>query len=359
MKKLTILILLSLMCVLPAAARDYGPFTYSTVPVTGIESEDDTLMIPELYLHIGTADVVGKYVWISKTTDNAAPENQACRIVKYTASSNQTILDTEAEAAGNDAVLGLSATLTIGDIVWVVDSPPPNALLRVALTATKVASGVSVMNYNLYDSNVGDTINSVKLEYAEARMTILLDSLNVAMDSIQTLQNEVGVIDDFVDTEVQSILNMVDTLYYEHEQPVTKTAIVMGAGLDSVTVFTVTGNVWLTGLGFEVTTQPSAVSDSLYWVGDAATGAWVGDIDKGEEMNAAAVGTTCLVASSTLQTTTTTTLGGAPVTITPWKLFLTDGTVLRLASEGNDVTGRYQAFCTYISAEEGGKIVAN
>ena len=176
----------------------------------------------------------------------------------------------------------------------------------------------------------------------------------IARDSVLIL-----AVDDFVDTEVATIVGSCDTLYYEHEQPLTKKGIAFTAADDSIAIFTVTGNVWLLSLGYEVTTNVSAVADSVKWIADAATGTWIGEIDDGEELNAVAAGTTMLVSSSTLSSPTTKTTSGAPVPMTPWRLFLTDGTVLKLRSKGADATGRYQAFCTYISAEEGAKIVAN
>ena len=184
MKNLILITVCLVMLTGVASAKDYGPILYSTV--VAIPYTEDSLLVPELYLYAGTADMVGKYVWISKTTDGAAPQNEACQVVKYTPSSGTLIFDLASSAA-----VGLSAVITEGDILYVMDAPPTTALIRAALTATKIATGVNELNYILYDSNVGDTINN-KLEYAEDMQEGLRDSLAVfgpadARDLLDTL----------------------------------------------------------------------------------------------------------------------------------------------------------------------------
>ena len=163
-----------------ATAKDYGPILYSTVVAAGYE--EDTLLVPELYIYAGNANVVGMYVWISSTTDGAAPENEACRILKHTSSSGELILDTEGEGGGNDAVLGFSASITKGDYIWIMDAPPAGAVVRTVITAAKVATGVAVLDYMLYLTNSADT--------ASVRAQSIDEATDTEIDAILTVANQ-------------------------------------------------------------------------------------------------------------------------------------------------------------------------
>src|SRR3990167_2971497 len=200
-----------------AAAKDYGPILYSTVVASGYE--EDTLLVPELYIYAGNANVVGMYVWISSTTDGAAPENEACRILEHTASSGKLILDAEAEGAGNDAVLGLSASITKGDYIWIMDAPPAGAVVRTVITAAKVATGVAVLDYMLYLTNSADTA-SVRAQSIDEATDTEIDAILTVADQCSayvadgtseidtTLENTmtaVARIETYVDVEIDDV----------------------------------------------------------------------------------------------------------------------------------------------------------
>ncbi len=172
--KNTIIIILAVAVLIGIAApsanaKDYGPFVVGT-PVLG--STRDTLLVPDLYYWIGNASVVGKYLYVSSTTDLAAPMNEAMQIEIHTATTGSLALDTASSSSA-----GPSADWTAGDVVWIMDNPPTNSKIRAILSATKVATGVQQLNYMLYLQNTADTIDN-KLEYQEDMAESTRDSLS-------------------------------------------------------------------------------------------------------------------------------------------------------------------------------------
>lgn len=152
------ILILSLLLSSSLTAKDLGPFVYTTVVATGYE--EDTLLVPQLYSYVGNASVVGKYVWIQSATE--AIDNQVCKILEHTVGTTGTlVLDNEVEGAGNDAVLGFTATITVGDILWIMDSPPVGSNVRAVVTATQPATGVADLNQMLYIANAADSADVV------------------------------------------------------------------------------------------------------------------------------------------------------------------------------------------------------
>jgi hypothetical protein len=138
-----------------------------------------------------------------------------------------------------------------------------------------------------------------------------------------------------------------------------KAGIAPTAASDSIACFTANGNIWLLGLQSEVTTVMPGVTDSVRFLIDAATGTSVVRIDKGEEANAAAVGTIYAVNSATLGTATAKSTEGAPLPVAVWRLLITDGSVIEFFSAGAGTTGRFRADCLWLPAEEDAALTSN
>jgi hypothetical protein len=182
MKRLIFTILIISLFVGTAIAKDIGPLTYADSNV-----ENDTLRFVELQYTSGSGSLVGKWLYCASTTDLASPMFEACLIQKYTYTTGLCIVDT-----ASSADIGFSANGTAGDIFWVLDNPPANALIRRGLTATKVATGVDPLDYMLYLTNSAD-------------------SADVAAEFIRSFIEDIESDCDTTELTVQQIMGLIDT----------------------------------------------------------------------------------------------------------------------------------------------------
>ena len=172
------------------------------------------------------------------------------------------------------------------------------------------------------------------------------------------------------------------------QQTLPTISITPTAAADSFTCWTAYGNCWLTGLYVEIGTQWASSADSCGFITDAAIGADISRIDLGDDYNAAAVGTifsvevaegdvdilvgtdsTALMTDAFLLAAGTVTddatpvtalgaptkkvTGGAPFYIRPWRILITDGTIIKFVSAGAGTTGVGRASGTWLPAESG------
>lgn len=128
--------------------------------------------------------------------------------------------------------------------------------------------------------------------------------------------------------------------------------VTAATGADSTTLFTAVGNVWLTSLSAEITTIWASTADSVGFIYDAPVATNINRIDKGEEWNAAAVGSYFHVNSATLGTATLTDVG-IPVPDPLWYLFIPDGTIIKIVTRGNATSGVARCDATWMSLEPG------
>lgn len=117
-------------------------------------------------------------------------------------------------------------------------------------------------------------------------------------------------------------------------------------GVDSTTILTAVGDVYLTSLFYEVTTVWASTADSVYFVYDAATATDIARMDKGEELNAAADGTVFALNSATFGTATLKILN-IPTAHAGLRILIPDGTVIKIVSEGSAVTGAAEINATW------------
>jgi len=116
-------------------------------------TQRDTLTIPELYDWFGTASLIGMWCYCPSTTDDGAPENEACQIVKHTSTTGLVILD-----IAGDADLGFSADVDDGDYIFISATVPEGYKIRASITAAQPATGVAQLDYMLFISNLADSI---------------------------------------------------------------------------------------------------------------------------------------------------------------------------------------------------------
>ena len=217
MKQLiSILIILALAGV--SFGLDYGPMRI-TQAATGGTHEDDTLNIPEAYLETSGRDIVGMYLYVSKTTDGLAPLNDACRIlaVDWTQSAYNIVLDQEVEAAGNDASLGLSASITAGDYIMIVSVPPSTSELREVVTGAFPSSGTTerqILQY-LADSSrflrAHVTDWDGDLDDLDSTADNIVAKLDPELDAIRTVALQCSTYTGNIDTTADNIrLQVVD-----------------------------------------------------------------------------------------------------------------------------------------------------
>ena len=240
MKKLIFTILIISLFVGMAIAKDIGPLTYADSNV-----ENDTLRFVQLQYTAGSGSLVGKWLYCASTTDLASPMFEACLIQKYTYTTGLCIVDT-----ASSADIGFSANGTAGDIFWVLDNPPANALIRRGLTATKVATGVDPLDYMLYLTNSADSAD-VAAEFIRS----FIEDLESDADTTElTVQQIMGLID----TEVPTLQTDLDELTDEWR---TITAYVDHVKADSVWSSVATHEVFTFPTGaeveFELTVQDS------------------------------------------------------------------------------------------------------
>lgn len=202
MKRLIFVLLLAL-APLSVLAKDYGPFIYGTSGTW-----QDTITVSAVRAQLAGTNLANWYLWCKKTTDLAAPMNQACRILKHTASSGAMYLDTTGNAS-----MGFSAALTSGDELWLTPSQPAGALIRDALSATKIATGVAELNYMLYLTQAADDADST----GDANQVAIVDIREDANDVDSTADNLVAAMVDVesdadtIEVRVQSIDEHTDT----------------------------------------------------------------------------------------------------------------------------------------------------
>ncbi|MFH1634571.1 MAG: hypothetical protein ABIG63_11275, partial [Chloroflexota bacterium] len=168
MKKLILFILLvSAFYAIPTDVQaippdSYGPYTISVFSAS-VSFIRDTLSIAEVIP--ATSGRTLRNYWVTMLYSvNPALINQSCRILKHTAESSTLICDTTG-GIGGSADIGFSANYAVGDIIIITQSPPANALIRGAVTATKIATGVNERDAALYEQN---SIDSFQVDVAGA-----------------------------------------------------------------------------------------------------------------------------------------------------------------------------------------------
>jgi hypothetical protein len=417
--------LLALLLIAPlAVAKDYGPFVVGT---STVGSTRDTLILSSLYQWVGGESVVGKYLYVATTTDLGAPMNEAMQIEIHTASSGMLALDTASSA---DA--GPSADWTAGDVVWILDTPPSQAKIRTILTSTRIATGVAPINYLAFlqgtadrcttlvlsvdtpvDSVLAyihsatgapavtgvfpvagtsllervqfladslrkvavstDTVNIVKLEYAEQLQEDIRDSLaahgtanrrDVARDSvlvktnttnIATLQTLAGA---NTDSAGQTTLYGTTLASYRNGGVVHSKNVGPGtAAADTFTVATATGNIFVTGLSAEIVTA-SGQAELINIIFDSNPGTSILRIGQGKDINGITAGAVQSIGLATISNILTDSLAyagitGAPIAVTAFKMFVTDGTAIKLVMPGASTATVMRVDVNWLPAEKG------
>lgn len=312
MKKIMfVTFLLSLMIAGVASAVSIGPIVISQA-VTGGTHEDDTLYVPELYLLTSGADVVGMYLYVSKTTDGASPLNFACKIleVDYSQTTYNIVLDAETEGAGNDASLGLPASITTGDYIIITDVVPSTALVRQVITGTFPATGVSdravfqfiadslrkVRSDVITINNFVDTEVLGALTAARQCSAYVADGTSEIDTTLENVRGGVAVIQAAVDTEIGTIDGIVDDLLeigatpYLHGNYLRVVVNFATSGWNEATpheLLAVTGSVefWMTAVcSTNITTTSTDSLHIFYSQAGKALSVLGDDVDAGESL---------------------------------------------------------------------------
>ena len=204
----------------------------------------------------------------------------------------------------------------------------------------------------IYGVSINSTYGNQQLKTQLVRTS---DSLNTAMDSIRTLQNEVGALQ--VD---------LDSLQLIGDQLSTTSLFTGTAAADSFTCFTVSGEVWMTGLSFYTTAGAGATSELCNFVlQQGATGGVIVRVGKGKDLNNLAAGVcqwlspaTAVLSDSLAYARNAASAANPIMEVVGWRMKLVDGSKIKLLMPGSSVTTKARASMNWYPAARGSKVTA-
>ena len=164
----------------------------------------------------------------------------------------------------------------------------------------------------------------------------------------------------------QYIKTQLDSLQLIGDQLSTTSLFTGTAAADSFTCFTVSGEVWMTGLSFYTTAGAGATSELCNFVlQQGAAGGVIVRVGEGKNLNALAAGVcqwlnpaTAVLSDSLAYARNAASATNPVMEVVGWRMKLVDGSKIKLLMPGSSVTTKARASMNWYPAARGSKVTA-
>jgi hypothetical protein len=271
------------------------------------------------------------------------------------------------------------------DSVYMLRYPLYGANGLPALTGTKLltAGGVSIGEGLIYMQNVTDSLRSELTSTTglasfptgvfHANGVSIAEALAWTQDSIRAIGAQLYDGTGEIDTTLENVRGAITTLQVDLDslqligpQLSTTSEFTGTANADSFTCFTVSGEVWLTGLSFTTTAGAGATSELANFVlQQGAAGGVIVRVGEGKNLNNLAAGVcqwvnpaTAVLSDSLAYVRNAASAANPIMEVIGWRMKLVTGSKIKLLMPGSSVATKARASMNWIPAARGSTVTA-